>query len=64
MGSSDEGIETAGEPQRRRLKRRRRAFWKRRRFWITAIAIAFAIFLVLWLISSLGSHRAEMDTPP
>jgi hypothetical protein len=43
-------------PESRRLhghSRHRRPWWKRKRLWITVVAIAVAIFVSLWLISSL-----------
>jgi len=45
---------TESGPERRQRERRRRAFWKRRRFWIALIAILVAIVLVFWLITNLG----------
>jgi len=48
-------------PGDRRLHRKRRAFWKRRRFWIGVVATLIAIFLVLWLIGSLGHPHGEVD---
>lgn len=52
-----------GEPRGewRRTHRRRVPFWKRKTFWIAVVAIGVAILMVLWLISSLGSHRGEVD---
>jgi hypothetical protein len=62
VGTDDE-VDEGGEGQipRRVLRKKRRAFWKRRRFWIAAISIVVAIILVLWIISSLGSRRGDMD---
>jgi amino acid permease len=47
--------------EQRRRHRKRRAFCKRRQFWIALFAVIFAIILVLWLISNLSIHRGEMD---
>jgi len=52
--------EIAGEV-RRRIKRKRRSLWKRRQFWISLLAVIVGILMVLWMISSLSSHRSEME---
>jgi hypothetical protein len=62
MGTADGEVEKVGGPEaRRRVYRKRRAFWKRRGFWIGLISIVVAIFLVLWLISSLGHPHGSVD---
>jgi hypothetical protein len=56
-----EPLDAAPEDERRhRHHRRRRAWWKRKSIWIILLATAVAIFLALWLISSLGSPH-EVD---
>jgi cell division septal protein FtsQ len=54
----ESGREIDGE---RRSRRKRRAFWKRRQFWVLLFAIVLAVLLALWLISRVGSFRADVD---
>jgi hypothetical protein len=60
MESTPEAPEES-QVERRRVRRKHRPFWKRRQLWIGLFAILMAIALVLWLISSIGSHRGEID---
>jgi hypothetical protein len=59
-GTAEEVVEEGEGPQRRRVKRRR-SFWKRRRFWIVLLFFVFALLLVLWLISTIGHPRGDLD---
>lgn len=61
MDVNDTPPEHLQSEHRGRYQRKRRHFWKRRQFWISIFAIAVAIVMVLWLISTFGGHRAEVD---
>lgn len=41
----------------RESRRKRRAFWKKRRFWIVAFGILLSVGITLWLIASLGNFK-------
>jgi hypothetical protein len=59
----ESAVEPSQEPkgERRRVRRKHRSFLKSRQFWIALFAIGVAILMVLWLISTLGAHRGEVD---
>jgi hypothetical protein len=59
----ESALKPSQEPQgeRRRFRRKHRSILKSRQFWIALFAIGLAILMVLWLISSLGGHRGEVD---
>jgi len=61
MDSKEQQIEGIEERHRRRSRRKHRYFWKRRQFWIAIFAVLVAVLLVIWLVSSLGSHHSELE---
>jgi amino acid permease len=52
--------ETSAEIELRQRHRKRRAFWKRRQFWIAVFAALVAMLIAIWLIGNLGSTNREV----
>jgi len=61
MSTGEVRHEEGKDVRLRHYIRRRRGFWRRRRFWIALIAVLLAILVVVWLIHTVGTHRAELD---